>query len=119
MVVEDEAAVAFVLEEMLLELGFKISFSLVRLHRAVEVASVEKIDIALLDVNLDGEPSYPVARLLRERGIPFVFTTGYGREGLSAEFAGSFVVSKPFTLEMLAKIVADALDAGAPRKESP
>ena len=66
----------------------------------------------MLDVNLAGELSYPVASALRARGVPFFFITGYGSAGLPAELAEAVVLPKPFAPEQLANAICRASDIG-------
>ena len=96
LVVEDEMLVAMNIEDMLLSLGHEIAGIAGRLAPALALAREGEFDVAMLDVNLAGEPSFPVADALRERGIPFVFATGYGREGLRDDYRGAPVLQKPF-----------------------
>ncbi len=63
--------------------------------RWVFVASTA-IDFAILDINLAGEPGYPVAEQLRQRGIPFVFASGYDPSSLPADFHDIAVLRKPY-----------------------
>ncbi|MBA3048019.1 response regulator, partial [Brevundimonas sp.] len=57
----------------------------------------EPLDAALLDVNVAGRQVFPIAEALKARGVPFVFSTGYGESGLSDEWRGHPTVQKPFT----------------------
>lgn len=110
LVVEDEATVAMLIEDMLDDLGCEIVASVASLAKARELAVTAEFDFAMLDVNLAGELVFPVAALLGERKIPFLFSTGYGIVGLPPEFASYCVVAKPFSqAELRAKIVV-ALD---------
>ncbi len=95
---------------MLLELGFEIGASASSVNRAIEVMKRQTFDFAVVDVNLGGEPSFPLARMLSERGVAFVFSTGYGAQAIPPEFSATPMVSKPFTLEQLAKTIAGVLD---------
>lgn len=52
--------------------------------------------MALLDINLAGEESYPVAAVLRRRGIPFVFSSGYGSAGLPTDWRDEKMLQKPY-----------------------
>jgi two-component SAPR family response regulator len=97
LVVEDEGTVAMLIEEMLQELGCEVVASVARLATARDVASTLEIDLAILDVNLAGERVFPVAEILRDRHIPFLFSTGYGASGLPNEFNGYQVLHKPFS----------------------
>jgi CheY-like chemotaxis protein len=111
LIVEDEAAVALMIEDMLADLGCEIAASAAQLSKAVELARSLDCDFAILDVNLGGRPVFPVAGILRERKIPFVFSTGYGRAGLPEEFQGEGVLNKPFAIDELGRQIAKALAA--------
>ncbi|MCJ8521867.1 hypothetical protein MUU54_24395, partial [Rhizobium tarimense] len=65
--------------------------------------------LAVLDINLGGERSFPVAEILRNRGVPFMFSTGYGRNGLPAELSDAPVLSKPFSPKELEETLSSAL----------
>lgn len=95
LVAEDEMLVAMMLEDRLEAHGYNVVKG-ARLHRCLELAESESIDLAVLDVNLAGEESFPVAAVLRRRGIPFVFSSGYGSAGLTAEWRGEAMLQKPY-----------------------
>jgi CheY-like chemotaxis protein len=97
LVVEDEAAIAMLLEDMLLDFGCEIVGPAARLATALDLAQRESFDLAILDVNVAGEPIYPVAEALAERGVPLVFSTGYGGAGIKEPFRDRPVVQKPFS----------------------
>src|ERR1700709_523125 len=78
LIIEDEVLVAMYLEELLTEMGHQVAGPAARINDALELAREAAFDFAVLDVNLAGVPSFPVADVLRQRGIPFVFVTGYG-----------------------------------------
>lgn len=101
LIVEDEGFVALLIEDMLLDLGCEIVASVAGLKKACRIAETAQIDLAVLDVDLGGERSFPVAAVLRERGVPFIFSTGYGTSGLPAEFIGCPVLGKPFSTRAL------------------
>lgn len=109
LVIEDEGMVAALLEDMLAELGLEVAASASRLPKAMAMAKDGTFDVAILDVNLDGTPSYPAADLLTDRGIPVILSTGYGAEGVDKRFAHFPVLRKPFALEELQEILARAL----------
>jgi len=109
LVVEDEGAVALLIEEMLEDLGCKIAASTARFAQACRIAATADIDLAVLDINLDGQPAFPIAEILRERQIPFLFSTGYGKSGLPHEFTGQPVIGKPFSMAELQKAIASIL----------
>ena len=88
--------IAMLIEDMVLELGYEVAGTVARLEEALQAAA-GSFDLAILDVNLGGVASYPVADVLRRRGIPFAFVTGYGTAGIDATYAGAPVLQKPFT----------------------
>jgi CheY-like chemotaxis protein len=114
LVVEDEGGVALLIESMLTELGCEIAASVAHLADACRIAATAPIDLAVLDVNLAGRPVYPVAQILRDRQIPFVFSTGYGASGLPDEFKSHPVLGKPFTLVELQRQLLAALPSTGP-----
>ena len=88
--------VAMNIEDMLLELGHQVAGLASRLEAALSLACEESFDVAMLDVNLAGQASFPVAEALAKRGIPFLFATGYGVQGIAEEFREAPVLQKPF-----------------------
>jgi CheY-like chemotaxis protein len=98
LVVEDEMLVAMNIEDMLLDLGHEVAGIASRLAPALALAKEAAIDAAMLDVNLAGEPSFPVADLLIERGVPFLFATGYGIQGIAEPYRRHPIIQKPFRL---------------------
>ena len=100
--------VAMNIEDMLLELGHEVAGLASRLAPALALARERDFDAAMLDVNLAGEPSFPVADALRARAIPFIFATGYGREGLREDYRDAPVLQKPFRSRDLAEALAGA-----------
>ena len=113
LVVEDEALIAVMVEDMLMELGSAVAGPAASIAEALKLARAEAIDAAVLDVNVRGERIDPVAEVLFARGIPVLFATGYGGAQL-AEGAQAAVIDKPYTLEKLATGLARCmgLDAG-------
>lgn len=101
LVVEDEAGVALLIEDMLEELGCEIAASAPTLAKALAYAEAGSFDFATLDVNLDGQAVFPVAEILRRRRIPFLFSTGYGRIGVPEAFQDCEVLDKPFLIHEL------------------
>lgn len=114
LVIEDEGVVAMLVEDMLLELGWDVAAVAGRLDHAMEEAGRGGFDFAVLDLNLDGCMSYPVADVLRARGIPFVFASGYGRRGLDDGYRDVPLVQKPFDAQALRQAVLEALGTAAP-----
>ena len=106
LVVEDEALIASFIEDFLLDLGCEVIGPAMHMKDAIQLAREAAIDGATLDVNIVGEKVYPVADILTERGIPYVFMTGYGVAGLRASDSGHPVLQKPYRLEHLCDILA-------------
>jgi CheY-like chemotaxis protein len=113
LVVEDEAIVAMLIEDMLTDLGHQTVAVAGRVVQALDAAQSSDLDLALLDVNLSGERSDEVARALVARGVPVIFATGYGAAGVSEEWRGHATLQKPFQLEALAAAIDQALHARA------
>jgi len=101
-VVEDEALISMLMEYYLEELGCKIVATASRLPDALEKAATLEADVVVLDVNLAGQLSYPVAEVLMARSIPIVFATGYGNGGLPPALKGLTLLVKPFTEDQFA-----------------
>ena len=98
--------IAFMIEDMLAGLGHEVVELAMRLPQALEAARRVDIDLAILDINLDGHQSFPVADILAERAIPFAFATGYGAAGLVEAYRGKPVLAKPFRFDDMRKLVA-------------
>jgi CheY-like chemotaxis protein len=96
LVVEDEALVSMLVEDMLTDLGCVVVGPAAEIEEALRLAGSADIDAALLDVNLGGRPIFPVADALKARGVPFAFASGYGEAGLSEDHRGAAVLQKPF-----------------------
>jgi CheY-like chemotaxis protein len=93
LVVEDEPVVAMCLEDILEELGCVTIGPASRLAEGLELAERGALDAAILDINLFGERSTPIAEALRARGVPFVFASGYGSP---PEGFGAAMIGKPY-----------------------
>jgi CheY-like chemotaxis protein len=109
LIVEDETIVAMLIEDLLEDLGCEVAGIASRLDEAVEKVSALPFDAAILDVNLNGHQTYPLAELLREKGCPFVLATGYGTATLPEGMDGVPVISKPFDLHDLERALTSAL----------
>ena len=97
LVVEDEVLVAWLLEEMLAELECKVVGPAVRVSQALAMVGTEAIDLAILDVNLNGEKSYAVADALAARRVPFVFSTDYAADSMPDKYRSSLILQKPYS----------------------
>ena len=111
LVVEDEAAISMLLEDMLLDFECEIVGPAARLTTALEMAQSESFTVAILDVNVAGEPIYPVAEAIAQRNLPFVFSTGYGGAGIREPFRDRPVVQKPFSQNDLKRTLIAAVAA--------
>lgn len=109
LLVEDEGTIAFMIEDMLADLGCELTASAARLDQAHESLAETPPDLAILDVNVAGEPSFELARALSARQIPYVFSTGYGQGGLPRDLEQQVVLNKPFTLADLERALAQRL----------
>ena len=96
LIVEDESLVAMLLETILEDMGCVPVGPAATVDEGLRMA-IEPVDAALLDVNVAGRQVFPVAEALRDRGVPFVFSTGYGEGGLPDEWRGHSTLQKPFT----------------------
>ena len=96
LVVEDELLVALLVEDTLAEAGCIVVGPFARVRDALAAVQAETVDVALLDVNVAGERVFPVAYALEERGVPFLFLTGYGEAALPRDRPGWDACSKPF-----------------------
>jgi CheY-like chemotaxis protein len=94
------------MEDLLEESGCRVAASAGQLDEALRVARSGDFDLAFIDLNLRGTPAWPLAELLRTRGIPFAFVTGYGTADTAQIYADVPVLQKPFTAQHLAAIVA-------------
>lgn len=111
LVVEDEAVIAMLVEDMLSEMGCTEVDIAGTVEQGLRLAGPGEpaIDAAILDVNIDGEKVFPVADALAARGVPFIFATGYGSAGLDPRYENRPVIAKPFRREALEKSLASAL----------
>src|SRR6266571_1838098 len=110
LVVEDELMIRMLLEDMLGELGYTVAAEAARIDEALEAARTAEFDVAILDVNLNGQTIAPVAEALAARGTPFVFATGYGERGLPEAYRDRPTLKKPFQLDGLKRMLQSALD---------
>jgi CheY-like chemotaxis protein len=109
LLVEDEAIIAMTAEDMLEELGCTLAATASSLEEAFDCVEQHQFDLALLDINLNGQQSLPLAARFKEKGKPFVFTTGYGAAGSGADFADAPLVTKPYQIADLEAAIGQAL----------
>ena len=113
LIVEDEMLIALNLEDMLVQLGHTVVAMATRIPEAMKLAAESDIDLAILDLNLFGLSSFPVADVLRGRGIPFMFATGYGTNGLTESYRNEIVLEKPYGVRELQNAVETVLNVRA------
>jgi CheY-like chemotaxis protein len=105
LVIEDELMIRMLLQDMLTDLGHAIAAETGRIEEALSLAKRAEFDVAILDVNLNGQPVTPVVEVLVERGLPFVFATGYGQRGVPEPYRGTPTLQKPFQADALAEAI--------------
>jgi len=105
LIVEDEMLVAMLIEDTIADLGHEVVGPAMRLEAALETAAKDDFDFAILDINLAGKTSFPVADCLAERGIPFMFASGYGKAGLDERHRDAPIVQKPFAATQLEEMI--------------
>lgn len=96
LVIEDELLIGLEIESVLVDAGLEVIGPVATIDDALSRIAATPIDGALLDANLNGKPVHAVAAALAEKGVPFIFLTGYGRESLPAAFREAPLISKPF-----------------------
>lgn len=109
LLVEDELLITLLLEDMLVSLEWEVSDTAANLDEALSAAKAGAFDLALVDLRLGGNLTYPVADILKARRIPFVFVTGYGSAGLEPAYAATPTLEKPFNREDLKAIITRVL----------
>src|SRR5450759_4812834 len=117
LVVEDEVLVAWLLEDMLADIGCAVVGPATSVNQALAMIDAEAIDVAVLDVNLNGQLSYPIADALAARGVPFVFSTGYDKDRMLDGYKTFPVLQKPFHQSELSDILAKLLTPKEPSAE--
>jgi DNA-binding response OmpR family regulator len=103
--VEDEAMIRMMVADMIEELGHVLAAEAGQIEQALELAQSADFDLAILDVNVRDKLITPVAELIRARGRPIIFATGYGSGGLPEGFRDFPALPKPFQLETLAAAI--------------
>ena len=109
LLVEDQMIVAMQIENMLRAAGCEVVGPVGTLQAAITLAHEEALDVAVLDINLDGEKVYPAAEELQTRGIPFILATGYGELTLPEKWRDQPRLSKPFRREQLEQLLSSVV----------
>lgn len=108
MIVEDEAIIALDLADMVADLGHIVVKIANDVEAGIRFAGSGQLDLAILDMNVRELQSFPIAIILRDRGIPFIFASGYGAHGLVDGLRDAHVLTKPYTIEILGQMVTRA-----------
>ena len=108
MILDDEAIIALDLADMLHDLGHSVVAMVNRVAGGIEFATHGILDMAILDINVHGVVSFPLATILQDRGVPVIFASGYGGRGLIDGFHDALVLTKPYSIDDLKKMVAKA-----------
>ncbi len=109
-IVEDESLILMLLEDILEDLGCQVAASALNLRQALDSAATTDADVAILDINLNGDPIYPVAEALVGRGVPIIFASGYGATTLPEAWKARPTLPKPFSADQVATALRAALD---------
>lgn len=95
--VEDESLIMMLLEDIMVDLECEVVRSALTLKEALDAAATVDAQVAILDINLAGDPIFPVAERLAARGIPLIFASGYGSTTLPEAWRGRATLAKPFS----------------------
>jgi DNA-binding response OmpR family regulator len=108
LIVEDEMLIALMLQDMVSDAGFSVEGIATSLAAGVELARTANADLAILDINLNGEEAYPIADILRARSVRLIFSTGYGPASLKPEYELVPKLMKPYEQSNLAAAIQAA-----------
>lgn len=111
LVVEDEFFIALDIGQQLADAGFDVVGPAPSVTKALALVAEPGCDVAILDINLGGETSEPVARKLREAGKPFVVLSGYATDRSQAWFGDAAVLLKPLRMDDLLAALRRCIDA--------
>ncbi len=106
--------VLMAIEDLLSDLGCTSITVAGNVDRALELVATNSFDLALLDVNLNGQKSYPIASALSKHGVPFAFSTGYGEHGLDQTQQSCILLNKPYTRAQFIGVITALIKAGQP-----
>ena len=109
LVVDDEPMIRMLIQDMLDDLGHTLAGEAARIDEALKLARRAEFDVAILDVDLNGQPIWPVAEVLVARGLPFILATGYGQRGVPEPYRGTPTLGKPFDADALEQAIKAAL----------
>jgi DNA-binding response OmpR family regulator len=105
LIIEDEMLIALMLQDMVSDAGFVVDGIATSLLAGIELARTADVHLAVLDINLNGEESYPIADILRARGVRMIFSTGYGAASLKPDYEFVPTLMKPYEQANLAAAI--------------
>jgi CheY-like chemotaxis protein len=108
--VEDETLIRMMIAGMVEELGHSVVFEAGNIADALRLANTAEFGIAILDINVGGNRIDPVAEIINDRHLPFLFASGYGAAGLPEKFRDRPVLQKPFLVERLSEAIEAAIN---------
>ena len=111
LVIEDEMLILMMIEDMLGDLGCESVAVASKIGQAITLIDDQVFDTAMLDMNLNGIESYPVADALMARDVPYFFSTGNSLTNMKDGYRGQDVLKKPFTFEQLSNMFSRSLRA--------
>lgn len=109
LLVEDNALIRMMIAAMLEELGHRVVAQAGSVDEARRLAETAEFDIALLDINLDGESVAPIAEIIERRGVPLLFVSGYETNDLPEPLKKKPLLSKPFSVSKLGALIEEML----------
>ncbi len=109
LIVEDEMLIALMLQDMLSDAGHIVEGVAHSLPAGLDLARTASAELAILDINLNGEEAYPIAEVLQNRSIPFIFSTGYGSDTVKPEYVWAPRLMKPYQQDLLNAAISAAL----------
>ena len=113
LIIEDEMLIALMLQEMLQEVGLIVEGVASTLPAGLDMARNAEAQLAILDINLNGQEAYPIAEVLQGRGIPFIFSTGYGAGSVKPPYVSVPQLLKPYQQETLSAAIQAAFSSAA------
>lgn len=119
LVVEDEMMVLMLMEDILSDLGCESITVAADVKQAIALINAQMFDAAMLDVNLNGDKSFPIADALATKNVPFVFATGYGLDALSSNYRDRPLLAKPYSRKDVEEILTELLADLALRPSHP
>jgi CheY-like chemotaxis protein len=110
LLVEDEALIRMMIAGMIEELGHTVVAEAANIEEALKLAKTADFGIAVLDINVGGDRIEPVAEIINDRRLPFVFASGYGAAGMPEKFRDRPILQKPFVMDRLGEAIQKALE---------